>query len=192
MIRVPPRTMKIFMILFLTGLGLGNVNAEDRPIIEIKRFERTNSSIVVEGSASVVPPGTKMRVAVQRIDDKSIGQRHIIKTVDDVVVGSDGAFIATLKRHGSLSGFDFPNGKYELEFYAGFTRAWQTIEVAQKAGVKLDEQGRSDSGEPHALPTSSDLIFQTVGVEKVRFLRAIRIIDVQPTDSAIPVTRPRV
>ena len=62
-----------------------------------------------------------MRVAVQRIDDKFIGQRNVIKTADDVVIRSDGSFTATLKRYGSLSGFDLPNGKYELEFYAGFS-----------------------------------------------------------------------
>jgi hypothetical protein len=172
--------MKLLLIVLLMALGLSNVSAQDGAIIEIKSFERTKSSIIVEGFARVIPSGTKMRVAVQRIDDQFIGQRHIIKTTDDVVIRSDGSFMATLRRSGSLSNFDFPNGKYELEFYAGFSRAWQSIEVAQKAGVKLDEQGRSDWGEPRALPSSSDLVAQTIGGERVRFLRAIRIIDVRP------------
>jgi hypothetical protein len=106
--------MKLLLIVLLMALGLSNVSAQDGDIIEIKSFERTSSSIIVEGFARVVPSGTKMRVAVQRIDDQFIGQRHIIKTTDDVVIRSDGSFMATLKRSGSLTNFDFPNGKYEL------------------------------------------------------------------------------
>ena len=53
------------------------------------------------------------------------------------------------------------------------------MEVAKKAGVRLDEQGRSDLGEPRSLPKSSDLVAQNFGGEKIRFLQAIRTITVQ-------------
>jgi hypothetical protein len=153
--------------------------ALDNPVIFIDKFDRTNSSIVVQGVAKVVPPGTKMWVTVRRYNGKPMADRIPIKTVDDTFTASDGTFVATLKKYGSLDRFDFPDGKYELEFYAGFNRAWQTIEVAKRAGVKLDDQGRSDLGEPRSLPKSSDLVAEDFAGEKVRLLRAIRTIDVK-------------
>ncbi|RZJ31901.1 MAG: hypothetical protein EOO18_10590 [Chryseobacterium sp.] len=169
----------LFLIIFL-----GSLHAQEKQIIEIKKIEKTGSSIIIYGFAKLVPPGTKMWVTVQRINGKSIEERHMIKTVDDVFTNDDGSFTATLKRYGSLNGFNFPEGKYQLEFYAGFSRAWQTIEVAKKAGVKLDEHGRSDLGEPHLLPKSSDLVAQNFGGEKVRFLRAIRTITISTSNAA--------
>lgn len=176
--------MRAFLVMLVLLLPLHDVRAKGNPIIEINRVEKTDSSIIVEGIARVIPPGTKMWVTVQRINGKSIEQRHTIKTVKDVFTGADGAFVATLKRYGSLNRFDFPDGKYQLEFYAGFSRAWQTEEVARRAGVKLDEQGRSDLGEPRALPDSSDLVAQRFGGEKIRFLSAIRTINVRSTAAA--------
>lgn len=178
--------MQKFLLLVFVMFSFGNLHAQTNPIIEIKRFEITDSSIIIEGVSRLVPANTKMVITVQRINGKSIEARHTIKTVEGVFIESDGTFAATLKRYGSLNGFDFPMGKYQLEFYAGFSRAWQTIEVAKKAGVRLDEQGRSDLGEPHSLPKSSDLVAQNFGGEKVRFLQAIRTIEVQTANAAIP------
>ena len=174
---------QLLLLLFLI-IGVGNLHAQTNPVIEIKRYEITDSSIIIEGVARVVPANTKMAITVQRINGKSIEARHTIKTVEGVFIESDGSFAATLKRYGSLNGFDFPPGKYQLEFYAGFSRAWQTMEVAKKAGVRLDEQGHSDLGEPRLLPKSSDLVAQNFGGEKIRFLRAIRTITVQAANAA--------
>lgn len=162
-----------FLIALLLALTAGGAHAQVNPIIEIKTFEKNDTAIIVEGIARVIPPHTKIRVSVQRINGKVLDDRHIIQTVEDVFTGADGNFTAELKRFGSLNGYDYPAGKYQLEFFAGFNRAWQTIEVAKKVGVKLDEQGRSDLGEPHMLPKSSDLV---TGVMGVRNLKATRII----------------
>jgi len=176
--------MARYMVMLFLVLDFGSLHAQDNPIIKINKFERTDSAIIINGVARVVPPNTKMWVTVQRINGKSIEERHTIKTVGHVLTGSDGSFTAKLKRYGSLNRFDFPTGKYQLEFYAGFSRAWQTVEVAKKAGVRLDEQGRSDLGEPRSLPKSSDLIAQNFGGEKVRFLRAIRTITIQASNAS--------
>lgn len=153
--------------------------AEENPIIQITKSERTSSSIIVEGTARIIPPGTKMWVTVKSINSKPIDEdRNSIKSVEDVFISNDGTFKAIIKRYGSLDRYVFPDGKYQLEFYAGFARTWQNIDVAKAAGVKLDEQGRSDLGEPRALPGSSDLKHQTIGGSKVRYLQALRTIDI--------------
>jgi len=172
--------------LFLLTPSLAS--ALENPVIEITKFERTSSSIVVEGTARVVPPGTKMWVIVKSINGKPVDEsRNTIQSMEDVFISNDGTFKATIKRYGSLDRYTFPNGKYQIEFYASFSRAWQSIEVAKAAGVKLDAQGRSDLGEPRALPRSSDLRPQAIGGTKVRFLKALRTIDVRRRTGEEPV-----
>ena len=123
-----------------------------------------------------------MWVTVKSINGKPIDDRDTIKSVEDVYISNDGTFKATIKRYGSLASYAFPDGRYQLEFFAGFARTWQSIDVAKAAGVKLDELGRSDLGEPRALPRSSDLTPRTIGGTKVRYLQALRTIEIrQPT-----------
>ena len=175
---------RLFIPLLLI-LAANISQAQENPVIHIDKFERTKSAIVISGVAKVIPPGTKMWVTVLRFNGKFIEEGHTIKTLEDVFTRSDGSFVAALKRLGSLDRFDFPDGKYELEFFGAFNRAWQTVEVARKAGVKLDDQGRSDVGEPHALPLSSDLpVEKSFTGEKVRHLKAIRTINFGPTGSS--------
>jgi len=168
------------LLALLLALISGHAFSQDNPIIQVTKSERTSSSIVVEGMARVIPPGTKMWVTVKSINGKPINEdRDTIKTVEDVYVARDGSFRATIKRYGSLDRYDFPDGKYRLEFFAGFARSWQSVDVAKAAGVTLDEQGRSDLGEPRSLPRSSDLKPQTIGGTKVRYLQAFRTIEIR-------------
>ena len=162
-------------------------SSQENPVIQIARVERTSSSIEVEGTARIVPPGTKMWVIVKSINGKVLdNRRDIVRSVEDVYVASDGTFKATIKRYGSLTSYDFPDGKYRLEFFAGFARAWQSVDVARAAGVTLDDQGRSDLGEPTALPRSADLTPQTVGGTKVRYLQALRTIEIKQRAGQAP------
>lgn len=162
-------------------LTINNLHAQTNQIVEIKKVEKTGSAIVIQGIAKVIPANTVIRVSVLRINGKSLNQdKHIIETMDKVIVGSDGGFTAKLKRFGSLDGYNFPTGQYQLEFFAGFNRAWQSVEVSKLAGVKLDELGRSDLGEPHLLPKSSDLVRSAMGV---RVLKAIRTVTVSKAET---------
>ena len=156
-------------------------SAQADSVIEIKKHERTPSSIVIEGAAKIVPPGTKMWVTVKSINGRPVNEdRDTIKSVGDVFVEKDGTFTATIQRYGSLSGYAFPDGNYRLEFYAGFDRAWQSLEVARAAGVAMNAQGQSESGEPRTLPKSPDLVREDVFGERVRVLRAFRTISIRP------------
>lgn len=120
-------------------------------------------------------------VSVLRFNGRPIEYGHDISTLDGVVTSGDGTFVATLKRRGSLDCFDFPDGKYEFEFLGSF--AAQSVEVARKVGVKLNDQGRFESWEPRALPAPSDLPAETSFIgEKIRNLKAIRIMNIGPTD----------
>lgn len=158
------------------------LSAQGNPVIVVKKSERTDSAIVVEGTANIVPPGTRMRITVTSINGKRVDDdRDTMKTIEDVYVANNGAFSGTIKRYGSLGGYSFPDGKYQLEFYADFNRAWQSVEVAKAAGVKLDELGRSGiDSEPRALPESTDLVLEaTIAGGKARHLRAIRTINIR-------------
>lgn len=156
----------------------GTVHALTNPIIQITNVERTESAIVVEGNATILPPGTEFWVEVKSINGRPLGNRHVIKTTGKASTDTNGHFVATLQRFGSLDRFDFPRGAYTLEFFAGFGASWQSPTVARAAGVVFGRQGFSDS-EPHALPQSSDLVLNSGGVEKVRFLRASRTVNIQ-------------
>jgi hypothetical protein len=187
--RTQQRLMQMLktLLALLFALMFSHASSQENPVIQITKSGRTSSSIVVEGVARVIPPGTKMWVTVKSINGKPIDEdRDTIKSVEDVYVESDGTFRATIKRYGSLARYDFPDGKYRLEFFAGFARSWQSVDVAKAAGVTLDEQGRSDLGEPRALPRSSDLKPQTIGGTKVRNLQALRTIEIRQGIGEVP------
>lgn len=181
--------MRRILVYLVLALCTTKAIATDNRIIFIEKYDRTDSSIVVRGITRIIPPGTKMSVTVVRYNGKPISDKLPIKTADDTFTASDGTFVATLKKYGSLDRFDFPDGKYELEFYASFNRAWQAIEVLRRAGVKLDDQGRSGlAPEPHSLSKSSDLVAEESFGEKGRSLRAIRTIDVTSANSSFKTT----
>lgn len=170
----------IFVAIMLTLLS-SFASAQPNLVIEIKKHERTRSSIVIEGVARIIPQGTKMWVTVKSINGRPVNEdRDIIQSVGDVFVEEDGTFTATIQRYGSLNGYAFPDGNYRLEFYAGFNRAWQSLEVARAAGVAMNAIGQSESGEPRALPKSPDLVREDVFGDRVRVLRAFRTISVRP------------
>jgi len=182
-----PITMQRIFAYLVLALCANNAIATDNPVISINKYDRTDSSIVVQGVAKIIPPGTKMWVTVVRFNGKPMVDKLAI---DDTAAftASDGTFFATLKKDGSVNRFDFPDGKYELEFYAHFNRSWQTIEVARRAGVELDVQGRSGvSSEPHSLPKSSDLVAGDSFGEKFRVLRARRMIEIKSANSSFKV-----
>lgn len=168
-------------ILCVVFLFVYNISvAQDNNVIQIQKYEQSDSAIIVSGVAKIIPVGTKMWVLVKSINGKPIDEhRNVIKSVEDVIIANDRTFKATIQRYGSLNRYDFPEGKYKLEFYACFNRAWQSLEVAKDAGVKLDNQGRSDGGDPKALLPSPDLQYDTFIGQKVRVLRAFRTIDIK-------------
>lgn len=176
---------RLFFLLFL--FVSTQVFSKDARIIEIDGFERTSSSIIVWGRVGHIPPGTKMWITVKSIDGKPINEnRDTIKTMHDVYVSQDNKFQATIKRFGSLDRYDFPDGKYGLEFFAGFSLSWQSVEVAKAVGVVINEDGQYSLGEPAALPRSPDLKLREFGGSKVRFLQASRTIDIKKRKDDVP------
>ncbi|MEQ6474945.1 hypothetical protein [Comamonas sp. wu1-DMT] len=124
--------------------------AQGSPVIVVQKYERTSSSIVVEGVANIIPPGTKMWATVISIDGKPLDRdRHTMKTVENIFVANDRSFKATIKRYGSLDAYSFPDGKYRIEFFAMFNQMWQTKEVALAAGIKLNNQGYEVSSDTY-------------------------------------------
>ncbi len=133
-------------------------------------------AVVVKGTAAIVPPGTVFEVEVLSINGRPVGNRHKIQTVEKVSVGIDRTFEAKLQRWGSLDGFDFPKGQYQLEFLAHFNTAWQTPEIVRAVGVEVDDRGRTGrNAEPRKLPPSEDL---KTTAQYGRVLRAIRTVTV--------------
>lgn len=175
------------------GVLLGIAAAHGAPVIQIKSVERTAVAVVVKGTAAVVPPGTVFDVEVLSINGKLLGDRHKIKTVDKVKVGPDRTFEAQLQRYGSLEGFAFPRGQYQLEFFAHFNTAWQTPELARAVGVEVDELGRTGlNTEPRKLPASEDLKVTFQHGDRYRVLRAIRTVavgDMKEPSAALGKTR---
>lgn len=170
---------KIILMTLACGTFI-HASAQQNKIIQITGSQRTDSSIVVEGFAKAIPSGTVMEVRVESINGNPLNEdRDIIRTIEKARVSEDGSFKAEVKRLGSLDSYAFPDGSYKIRFFAGFSRSWQSIEVARAAGVKLDAQGRSDFGEPRALPPSSDLKLRDALGHKVRFLDAVRTIEIK-------------
>ena len=90
-----------------------------------------------------------MWVTIESINGANISEKDgTFKSINDVYVLKDGTFKTVIKKYGDLDYYPFPKGIYKLQFYAGFSRAWQSVEVAKLAGVEMDSSGRSDTGEP--------------------------------------------
>ncbi len=177
--------MQRIIVCLLLALSATKAIAADNPVIFIEKSDRTDSSIVVRGITKIIPSGTNMSVMVVRYNGAPITDKLPIKTVGNSITANDGTFVATLKKYGSRDRFDFPDGEYELEFFAVFNRVWQSIDVLKRAGVKLDNQGRSGiAPEPHSLAKSSDLVAESSFGEMGRSLRTRRTISVSSANSS--------
>jgi hypothetical protein len=174
--------MKNFIITLSLSISFSYAIASTETIIKISGATKTDSALVITGTANLLPEGTVMEAEVARINNKALSDDLIISTIDKekIIVGKGGAFTAKLFKYGSLDGYNFPNGKYVIEIKSSFNRAWQSIEVAKKLGVALDELGRSDLGEPRLLPKSPDLVKGSLGV---RTLKAVRSITIEKNDT---------
>jgi hypothetical protein len=159
------------------------------PIIKIDKVERTIDAIVISGSADVVPPGTKFTAKVLSINGKALSDptRMIIAATDKVEVRDDRRFEVRLQRWGSLQAFDFPTGKYDVEFTAYFNVSWQTPAVLKAAGVPLDDQGRGSlDSEPKLIPPSPDLRRERMmGGAMARVLHTTRTVTVSAMASPL-------
>lgn len=171
--------MKKYLIFIFTLFLFNNAFSLSDKIIEVTEIRKTDDSIKITGKASIFPEGTSIKAEVKSINGKKLTDDIIIATPDAFLVGSEGKFEASLKKYGSLDGYNFPPGNYVVEFYASFNRAWQSVEVAKKLGVKLDSEGRSDLGEPHALPRSDDLVKDPFGVRMLKAQRAVSLKDAE-------------
>ncbi len=167
--------MKKYLVFLIAFLVFGNAYSINKKIIELTEIQKTDDSIKIMGKVNILPEGTNIKAEVKSINGKKLTDNIIIATPEAFTVGSDGKFEAYLKKYGSLGGYNFQSGNYVVEFYASFNRAWQSIEVAKKLGVKLDSEGRSDLGEPHALPKSDDLIKDTFGVRMLKTQRVVSV-----------------
>ena len=173
------RKLSIFISLALVfAISAGYCFAgQASPIIKIEKFERTDSSIVVYGSAKELPTGTNMWATVIKINSKKVKEPDAI-SANDVVIDRNGNFKAVIKKFGNKERYNFPDGLYEIQFYAQFSRAWQPLEVVKLAGCELDEQGKTITSDPKLLPKSVDLIFEKLFDRKVRVLKATRVIKI--------------
>lgn len=171
--------MKKFIALLLAYVLTNGAAASDPRIIEIKSAQKTDSSIKINGKANLLPEGTEIKAEVISINGRKLTDEIIIATTNGFTTDKNGTFEAHLKKYGSLGGYDFPSGKYKIQFYSSFNRAWQSVEVAKALGVKLDDQGRSDAGEPHALPKSVDLVKGPLGVRMLKTQRTVVIQEIE-------------
>lgn len=157
------------------------------PVIKIDKVERTINAILITGTVDVVPVGTKFSARVLSINGKRLNDpaRMIIAATEKIQVASDRRLEVKLQRYGSLDAFDFPPGKYEVEFSAHFNSAWQSQDVLKEAGVAVDEQGRTDlAADPRKLPQSPDLKKErAIGGGMHRVLEAIRVVSVGPVNA---------
>lgn len=159
--------------------------AQKNPLVVIESAERTPNSIVLKGQTKILPGGLDMQVDIKKINGKDLGNREVIQA-EHVVTGDDGKFVASLQRHGSLGGYDFPDGKYVVEFWTAFVKNTQTMEVRKKVGVVIDAQGFSDVDDPlKGLPQSSDLPPSNFLKKGGRRFSAIRTFELQPIADAV-------
>ncbi len=171
------------VFLFLSTLSIQAACAAT--VINIEKSERTDSALVLYGTAKPLPAGTKIWATVQKINGSRLNDSTALQD-NNVTVDKEGHYKAILKRRGNVPSYSPPDGAYQIEFYAIFNRAWQEVPVLKAVGAKLDAQGIAIDSEPHSLPSSPDLIKQNVLGDKVRVLKTIRTIkvDSKPSESS--------
>lgn len=155
------------------------VAAQTNPLVKINSAEKTLNSIILTGQTKVLPGNLKMKAEVTKINGKDLNNSEVIES-DWFASTADGGFKAVLQRHGSMSAYEFPNGKYQIEIHAGFGLGAQTMDVRRAVGMEIDSEGKSYMDDPlKNLPKSSDLV--PFGIEKKgRALTAIRSVEVKP------------
>lgn len=151
--------------------------------IDIEKVERTSAGISIYGASPILPPGTKIWATVTKFNGKKVSDAMVLKD-KKVLITPGKKFVANLSRNNQSAAYPPELGKYQVEFYAIFNRAWQEIPVLKAVGAKLDEQGRAIDSEPRSLPSSSDLIKEDIFGEKVRVLSTRRTIDLKAANSA--------
>lgn len=150
--------------------------------IEIEKVERTNAGITIYGASPILPPGTKLWATVTKFNGKKVGDATVLQDTK-VLITPGKKFVAKLSRNNQSTSYPPELGKYQVEFYAIFNRAWQEVPVLKAVGAKLDGQGRAIDSEPRSLPSSSDLIKEDIFGEKVRVLSTRRTIDLKNANS---------
>jgi hypothetical protein len=145
---------------------------------------RGGDQLIVTGKTQGLPPGTKLWVEITRLPGHAPSTNG--GPMDDhVFVADDGTFKATISKPDRAS---FPAGTYDIKITSIFNSAWQSVDVLKRAGVQLDNRGRSDLvTNPTAIPASPDFKPDDPEFPKAtRHLEAIRKITVGalPSDVA--------
>ncbi|WP_208281310.1 hypothetical protein [Massilia oculi] len=174
--------MILSRILFIIALFAQSALSFAATAIEIEKVERTNAGITIYGASPILPPGTKLWATVIRFNGKKVGDAMVLKDTK-VLITPGKKFVANLSRNNQSAAYPPEIGKYQVEFYAIFNRAWQEVPVLKAVGARLDEQGRAIDSEPRSLPSSTDLIKEDIFGEKVRVLSTRRTIDLKHANS---------
>jgi hypothetical protein len=174
--------MKFSRLLFMLALFVQAASALAASAIEIDKVERTNAGITIYGTSSILPPGTKLWATVGRFNGKKIGDALVLED-RKILITPGRKFVANLTRNNQSTAYPPALGKYQVEFYAAFNRAWQEVAILKAVGAKLDEQGRAIDSEPRSLPASSDLATEDILGSRVRVLKTRRTIELKDTDS---------
>ncbi len=128
---------KLFLTMALALAAAEHAIAAETLIGKVTA-ERGSDGLIIAGSISSVPPGTKLRVDIVRVPGRSL--RSMERPRGAAIVGQDGLFQATLPSQDvALS----EAGTYTIQLTAMFNRGWQSAQVLQKVGVALDSQDRS-------------------------------------------------
>jgi len=173
-------TLTRFILMF--ALFIEGASAFAASAIDIERVERTDAGITIYGASPILPPGTKLWATVIKFNGKKLSDAQTLQDTK-VLVTPGKKFVARLARNNRSTAYPPAVGKYQVEFYALFNRAWQEVVVLKSVGAKLDEQGRAIDSEPRSLPASPDLVKEDVLGSRVRALKTRRTIELTAADS---------
>jgi len=174
--------MILSRLLFTFLFFVQAASAVAAPAIEIDKVERTNAGITIYGTSPILPPGTKLWATVIRFNGKKVGEAQVLKDAN-ILISPGKKFVANLARNNQSDASPPSLGRYQVEFYAVFNRAWQEVAVLKAVGAKVDDQGRAIDSEPRSLPGSSDLVKEDVFGSRVRVLNTRRTIDLKQANS---------
>jgi len=174
--------MAFSRLFFMFVLSVQAASAFAASAIEIDKIERTNAGITIHGTSSILPPGTKLWATVTKFNGKKVNDAQVLKDTKILIIPGK-KFVANLIRNNQSNAFPPALGKYQVEFYAVFNRAWQEVAVLNAVGAKLDDQGRAIDTEPRSLPGSPDLVKEDIFGSRVRVLNTRRTIDLKEADS---------
>jgi hypothetical protein len=123
------------------------------PVIVVVEGSRAGDQLIITGRTQGLPSGTKLWVEITRLPGHAPNAGE--GPMDNhVFVAEDGTFKGTISKPAEAS---FPAGTYDIKIMSYFSRAWQSVDVLKRAGVRLDSRGRSDVfTNPTAIPESAD------------------------------------